>query len=63
MIRPSANWRRTSTTTLPAARPTASIAIAAKRKGIRPPMNRPTITSWLLRSKVTSMPRDSSACV
>ena len=40
----SLNCRRTSTTTAPAARPTASIAIAPKRYGINPPRNRPTIT-------------------
>ena len=28
----SANWRRTSTTTLPAARPTASMAMAPKNR-------------------------------
>ncbi len=40
----SLNWRRTSITTAPAARPTASIAMAPNRYGTMPPMNRPMIT-------------------
>ncbi len=48
----SRNWRRTSSTTLPAARPTASMAIAPNRYGIRPPISRPMITRWSDRSKV-----------
>ena len=48
----SLNWRRTSITTAPAARPTASIAIAPKRNGTMPPMKRPMITMWLERSKL-----------
>ena len=40
----SRNWRRTSVTTWPPTRPTASIASEANRNGIRPPMKRPAIT-------------------
>ena len=40
----SRNWRRTSVTTWPPTRPTASIASDANRNGIRPPMKRPAIT-------------------
>src|SRR5450830_303509 len=59
----SRNWRRTSTTTAPAARPTASIAMAPNRYGIKPPMNRPTITIGFDRSNVMCWPTDSSAWV
>ena len=59
----SLNWRRTSSTTEPAARPTASIAMAPKRYGTRPPMKRPMITMWLERSKLKLLPAASSACV
>ena len=59
----SRNWRRTSSTTEPAARPTASIAIAPNRKGIRPPMNRPMMIIGSDRSNVTLMPRSCSAWV
>ena len=48
----SRNCRRTSTTTAPAARPTASIAMAPNRYGISPPMNRPTMTMGFDRSNV-----------
>ena len=41
MIRRSRNWRRTSSTTVPAVRPTARIANELKRKAIEPPMSRP----------------------
>ena len=40
----SRNWRRTSSTTSPPTRPTASMASDANRNGIRPPMKRPEIT-------------------
>ncbi|MNT10769.1 hypothetical protein D3C72_1456140 [compost metagenome] len=52
----SRNWRRTSTTTAPAARPTASMAMAPNRYGISPPMNRPTMTSGSDRSKLIALP-------
>ena len=52
----SRNWRRTSTTTEPAARPTASIAIAPNRYGTRPPMNRPMITAGSDRLNACSLP-------
>ena len=59
------NCRRTSTTTALAERPTASIAIAPNRNGIRPPMNRPmmTIGSDRLNVKVTPGLVTSSLCV
>ena len=41
----SRNWRRTSSTTAPPARPTASIESEANRQTIRPPISRPTSTS------------------
>src|SRR5436190_3999482 len=41
MIRPSANWRRTSCTTTFAVRPTALIASDEKRNATEPPMSRP----------------------
>ena len=49
------NWRRTSSTTDPAARPTASIAMAPNRYGTRPPI-KPMITMWLERSKLKLFP-------
>src|SRR5438105_1242397 len=48
----SRNWRRTSWTTRPPARPTASIASDPNRKGRMPPKKRPTITRGSLRSQV-----------
>src|SRR5262245_59012778 len=59
----SLNCRRTSITTAPAARPTASIAIAPNRYGTMPPMNRPTITMWFDRSNDSDLPACSRACV
>src|SRR5919106_345756 len=47
----SRNWRRTSSTTWPPARPTASIASAANKQTIIPPMIRPISTSGALRLK------------
>ena len=41
----SRNWRRTSSTTAPPARPTASIESAANRQTIMPPISRPISTS------------------
>ena len=60
-IRPaiSRNWRRTSSTTLWAARPTEFMVSAAKMKGRHAPMNRPTSTTGFIReksSKVTETP-------
>ncbi len=53
----SRNWRRTSLTTEPAARPTASIASAPNRNGTSPPMNRPMMMLGSLRSKaLTAIP-------
>ena len=52
----SRNWRRTSTTTAPAARPTASIAMAPNKYGINPPMNKPMMTIGLDKSKVMALP-------
>ena len=37
----SRNWRRTSTTTVPAERPTARMASAEKMKAIEPPIRMP----------------------
>ena len=37
----SRNWRRTSSTTVPAERPTARMASDENRKAIEPPMSRP----------------------
>ena len=59
----SRNWRRTSSTTAPAARPTASIAMAANKNGIKPPMNKPIITIGSLRSNLATMPAPSNLCV
>ena len=59
----SLNWRRTSMTTAPAARPTASIAIAPNRYGIKPPRNKPMMTIRSDRSKLIWMSALSSACV
>ena len=44
----SRNWRRTSSTTAPPARPTASIDSEANRQTIRPPISRPISTSGSL---------------
>ena len=51
-----AQYLLTSVTTEPAHLPTASIAIAANRKGIKPPINNPTITRWSDRSKDKDFP-------
>ena len=56
----SRNWRRTSSTTAPAARPTASIAMAANRNGIKPPINNPIMTIGSLKSNLATMPASSS---
>ena len=55
----SRNWRRTSSTTLCAARPTEFMVSAANTKGRHAPMNRPTSTTGFIREKssnVTSAP-------
>ena len=49
----SRNWRRTSMTTSPAARPTASIARDPKRNGMMPPSSKPAMTGGAVRSNVT----------
>ena len=41
MIRPSANWRRTSCTTTLAVRPTARIASDENMKATEPPISKP----------------------
>ena len=48
----SRNWRRTSVTTCPPTRPTASIASDANRNGIKPPMKSPAITQASSSAKV-----------
>ena len=47
----SLNWRRTSSTTSPPARPTDSIESATNRNTIMPPISRPTSTSGCEMSK------------
>ena len=47
MIFFSRNWRRTSSTTVPAVRPTARMARAEKRNAIEPPTSRPMNVSGL----------------
>ena len=53
----SRNWRRTSSTTPPPARPTDSIARAANRYTIIPPSSRPISTGGSPIPKVRSVPR------
>src|SRR5207245_1810792 len=62
-IRPliSRNCRRTSTTTWPAARPTASMLSEPNRNGRMPPKKSPTITSGSVRSKARCAPRPTSS--
>src|SRR5437868_2087759 len=52
----SRNWRRTSSTTAPPARPTASMESAANRQTIRPPTMRPMRTAGLSMPKVMMWP-------
>src|SRR3954453_5615481 len=52
----SRNWRRTSSTTAPPARPAASIDKAANRQTIRPPSSRPMRTAGSLMAKSTGWP-------
>src|SRR3989344_2361171 len=59
----SLNWRRTSTTTEPAARPTASMPMAPNRYGTMPPMNRPMITAGSESENSTSLPACLSSWV
>ena len=55
----SRNWRRTSSTTAPPARPTASIESDANRQTIRPPISRPIRTSGSSIANSTGLPSSS----
>ena len=57
----SRNWRRTSSTTAPPARPTASIASDANRYTIRPPIRRPISTAGFPIAKFATEPRSSNS--
>jgi hypothetical protein len=48
----SLNWRRISLTIFQAARPTASMVTDERKKGISPPMKKPTTTGAETRSRV-----------
>ena len=59
----SRNWRRTSSTTAPPARPTASIESAANSVTIMPPMIRPISTSGSSSANTTGSPSSSSSSI
>ena len=57
----SRNWRRTSSTTAPPARPTASIDSEANRHTIMPPSSRPISTGGSLMPKEIACPSLASS--
>ena len=57
----SRNWRRTSSTTAPPARPTASIANDTNRYTIMPPISSPISTAGLPSAKFSILPLSASS--